>query len=133
MTKPLLAALLAGGLVVGALSSPAPAQGSQLEASVIPFKPQSVEVAEYPFRSASGDPLGTAQWRVVAGTGNCCENFIGTTRDGRLMDFGGTHLNYSDDLGETWKQVRPLGVILNGEGAVVDAPGGDVVGVSWVS
>ena len=131
--KPLLAALVAGGLVVGALSSPAPAQGSLLEANVVPFRPQSVEVLEYPVESASGAPLGTARWRVVAGTGNCCENFIGTTHEGRLMDFGGTFLNYSDDLGETWKQVVPPGVVLNGEGTVVDAPGGDVVGASWVT
>ncbi|MDQ4125122.1 MAG: hypothetical protein M3134_05930 [Actinomycetota bacterium] len=133
MRKGLLAATAAGALVAVALVSPAPAQGSLLEANVIPFQPQSVEVLEYPVRSASGEALGTARWRVVAGTGNCCENFIGTTREGRIMDFGGTYLNYSDDLGETWKQVRPLGTVLNGEGAVADAPGGDVVGASWVT
>lgn len=119
--------------MVGALSSSAPAQGSLLEATVVPFQPGLVEEISYPVESVSGGSLGTARWRVVAGTGNCCENFIGTTRDGRLMDFGGTHLHFSDDLGKTWKEVRPLGALLNGEGAVVDAPGGDVVGVSWVT
>lgn len=133
MKKPVLAALTAGGLLAAALGTPAPAQGSLLEARVRPFLPQSVDVREYPVHSVSGEPLGTATWRVVAGTGNCCENFIGTTREGRLMDFGGTHLHYSDDLGETWKEVVPLGTILNGEGTVVDAPGGDVVGASWIT
>ncbi|HEX2295349.1 MAG TPA: FlgD immunoglobulin-like domain containing protein [Actinomycetota bacterium] len=133
MKKALLAAIVAGGLVVGALASSAPAQGSLLEATVRPFEPTSVDVLEFPVESPGGEPRGTAGWRVVQGTGNCCENFIGTTREGRLMDFGDTHLVYSDDLGETWHEVVPVGTILNGEGAVADAPGGDVVGVSWVT
>jgi hypothetical protein len=133
MRNAAVAVLAAAGLVVGALGSPAPAQGSLLEAAVVPFQPQSVETHEYPVESPSGEPVGTAEWRVVAGTGNCCENFIGTTKDGRLLDFGGTHLHYSDDLGETWSEVVPLGTVLNGEGTVVDAPGGDVVGASWVT
>ena len=132
MKKSLFALLVAGALVVGALSSSAPAQGSLLEATVRPFQPRSVEVLDYPVESVNGEPIGTAEWRVVAGTGNCCENFIGTTRDGRLLDFGGTHLNFSEDLGKTWSQVY-VPVLLNGEGAVVDAPGGDVIGASWVA
>src|SRR5919106_403012 len=46
-------------------------------------------------------------------------------------DFGGTYVNYSDDRGLTWKRVTPLTPLVNGEGTITMAPGGDVVGVGW--
>ncbi|MGH2729492.1 MAG: hypothetical protein ACRDJI_02665, partial [Actinomycetota bacterium] len=42
-----------------------------------------------------------------------------------------TYINYTDDRGATWKQVRPASRLSNGEGAIVVAPGGDVLGVQW--
>jgi hypothetical protein len=130
--KTLVAGMLGALLVMCALGTAAPARESVLEAAVRPFEPTSVALHDYPVQSASGASLGTAEWRVVAGTGNCCENFIGTTRTGRVLDFGGTHLHYSDDLGQSWSEVLPLSVVLNGEGTVVDAPGGDVLGATWL-
>ncbi|MPZ26632.1 MAG: hypothetical protein GEV12_09280 [Micromonosporaceae bacterium] len=70
-------------------------------------------------------------WRVVQETGNCCETYLTTTPGGRLLDFGGSFVNYSDDRGQTWRQVQPLTPLVNGEGAIVAAPGGDVLGVEW--
>jgi hypothetical protein len=40
-------------------------------------------------------------------------------------------VNYTDDRGLTWKSVRPLEPLVNGEGAIAMAPGGDVIGVEW--
>jgi hypothetical protein len=46
------------------------------------------------------------------------------------MDFGGGAIRYTDDGGSSWSQVRSL-LTLGAEGAVVEAPGGDIVGVTW--
>lgn len=81
--------------------------------------------------SARDDRRGTTEWTVPADTGNCCENYLTSSADGRLMDFGGSYINYTDDLGKTWKSVRPITPLMNGEGAIAMAPGGDVVGVEW--
>ncbi len=81
--------------------------------------------------SAKDDRSARTTWRVVEETGNCCETYLTTTPDGRLLDFGGRFVHYSDDRGQTWRQVRPLTPLVNGEGAIVAAPGGDVLGVEW--
>jgi hypothetical protein len=108
-----------------------------LDAQVVPFAPP-VSEQTYPSRDygrdgvpSADDRTATTNWRVVKMTGNCCENYVTTTREGRLLDFGGTYVNYSDDRGLTWKQVRPLTPLVNGEGTIVLAPGGDVLGVGW--
>jgi hypothetical protein len=80
---------------------------------------------------ASDDKFGITNWRIVKNTGNCCENYLATTRNGRLLDFGGSYINFSDDRGLTWSSVRPVQPLVNGEGAIAVAPNGDVVGVEW--
>lgn len=93
-----------------------------------PFETSS-HMRSYPLLSQAGDQIGLADYRVVEGTGNCCENYLAATPSGRIVDFGGTFPVYSDDYGTSWTQVRaPL---YFGEGAIVGAPGGDLVGVSW--
>lgn len=84
-------------------------------------------------RSASGrdDKTGSTSWSLVAATGNCCENYVTSSREGRIYDFGGSYINFTDDRGKTWKSVRPITPLINGEGAIAMAPGGDVVGVEW--
>jgi hypothetical protein len=77
------------------------------------------------------DRNATTTWRVVQETGNCCENYLTVNSAGRLLDFGGTYVNFSDDRGLTWRQVQPLTPLVNGEGAIVAAPGGDVLGIGW--
>jgi hypothetical protein len=77
------------------------------------------------------DRSGETAWTMFADTGNCCENYITSSSGGRLYDFGGSYINYTDDGGRSWKQVRPLTPLVNGEGAIAMAPGGDVVGVQW--
>jgi hypothetical protein len=81
--------------------------------------------------SAKDDRRGTTEWTMPADTGNCCENYLTSSAGGRLMDFGGSYINFTDDLGKTWKSVRPITPLQNGEGAIAMAPGGDVVGVEW--
>jgi hypothetical protein len=115
--------------------------GAQLpvvfDAQPVPFAPP-ISQATYPAYDygndgvASGDDrTAIATWRVVQATGNCCENYLTTSKEGRLYDFGGTYVNYSDDKGVTWRSVRPLTPLVNGEGTITMAPGGDVVGVGW--
>src|SRR5262249_1677394 len=53
------------------------------------------------------DRVGTTTFRVVKDTGNCCENHLDVSKEGRLFDVGGSYINYSDDRGLTWKSVRP--------------------------
>jgi hypothetical protein len=97
-----------------------------------PVSTETYSTLDYGSPSTSADDKpGTTSWRVVKGTGNCCENYLSVTRGGRLLDFGGSYLNYTDDRGLTWSSVRPLEPLVNGEGAVAVAPDGDVVGVEW--
>jgi hypothetical protein len=107
-----------------------------LKAAVTEFTPDLMTEASWPVVDAKGRSSGDATWRMVRGTGNCCENYVAADRSGRLFDFGGGYLRYTDDLGQTWKQVQPLGDLCvqptcAGEGAVAVAPGGDVVGMTW--
>ena len=81
--------------------------------------------------SAADDQTGTTEWTNFFDTGNCCENYLTSSKEGRLMDFGGSYVNYTDDGGRTWKSVQPITPLQNGEGAIAMAPGGDVVGVEW--
>lgn len=74
---------------------------------------------------------GTTTWRLARQTGNCCETYIAATPEGRILDFGGSYINFSDDDGLTWESVRPLTPLNNGEGAIAGAPNGDIVGVEW--
>lgn len=82
-------------------------------------------------QGSKDDRHGTTRWTVVRSTGNCCENYLTTNSKGRLYDFGGSYINFTDDRAKTWKQVRPITPLVNGEGAIAMAPGGDVVGVQW--
>jgi hypothetical protein len=81
--------------------------------------------------STIDDRQGTTTWRIVKDTGNCCENHLDASPDGRLFDIGGSYINYTDDRCLTWKSVQPLEGLVNGEGSMAVAPNGDVVGVSW--
>lgn len=97
-----------------------------------PSRVESYPMIEFGRRKARDvDRYGSTDWLVVEGTGNCCENYVTITKDGRLLDFGGSYINYTDNKGRTWRSVRPLEPLLNGEGAIVVAPGGDVLGVEW--
>src|ERR687895_768547 len=135
-----LARRLAAGVAVATAVLASSASGQlpvALDAQVVPIAPPVAE-ATYPAQDygkdgvpSADDRAGTTTWRVVQATGNCCENYVTTSAGGRLLDFGGTYVNYSDDRGVTWKRVTPLTPLVNGEGTITMAPGGDVVGVGW--
>ena len=101
-----------------------------LGASVRAHHP-AVEQMLYPATDPAGENLPDEPWRVIHGTGNCCENYLAATEAGRLLDFGGSLLRFSDDQGSSWSEVVGLGQLGSGEGAVVEAPNGDIVGVTW--
>jgi hypothetical protein len=79
----------------------------------------------------SDDRYARTSWRVIEETGNCCENYVTINAQGQLFDFGGTYIYVSNDRGLTWLRVEPLTPLVNGEGAIVAAPGGDILGIGW--
>jgi hypothetical protein len=133
MRKTLLgfvALTLALGATGAAATSTAPVG---LPAPIVDFTPDKIRMESYPSTDFSDvEPVeGSTDWRVVHGTGNAAELWLTVSPEGRLYDMGGRYINYSDDEGETWKSVRPLEPLVNGEGSVVMAPNGDVLGVTW--
>lgn len=133
------AALVAGtvaasALGVGVATAQLPPGG--LPGRVVSISP-ATESVTYPSidygrkPTSKDDRHATTTWRMVHDTGNCCENYLTVTSSGRLLDFGGTYINYTDDRGLTWRQVQPLTPLVNGEGAIVAGLNGDILGVGW--
>jgi hypothetical protein len=137
-TRRVRALLVAAAMLVAAGVQPVVAQipPGGLPARVVTFSPE-IETVAYPSidygkkPSAQDDRHATTTWRMVHGTGNCCENYLTITPTGRLLDFGGTYVNYTDDRGLTWRQVQALTPLVNGEGGIVVGVNGDVLGVGW--
>lgn len=153
----LASSILVGALALGTASSPlalptargmapsiqaddlaavlAPARTApigSLEAVVTDYDGAMIVDETFAVLDPAGEKVGTQKWRVVTGTGNCCENYLSSNSQGRLFDFGGDYLYFSDDEGSSWKRVAPADPLPNfGEGAVAIAPGGDVIGVAW--
>ncbi|MFN2466540.1 MAG: hypothetical protein ABR521_00185 [Gaiellaceae bacterium] len=126
--------------IAGVAPAPTPKPARQptvgLPAQVVNFAPpvrtSTHGTVDYGTQPTPGDDrTGRTTWRVAEGTGNCCENYFTISRGGRLFDFGGTFINFTDDRGLTWKQVRPQTPLVNGEGTIAMAPNGDVIGVGW--
>ncbi len=130
---PIFGGLIGALLIVGAL----PAAGAQgIPAQVVDYDPpQSIEKFSYIDFGKTGSPkddtTGKAKFRVVERTGNCCENYLITDKKGRLYDIGGSYINFTANDGKTWKQVKPINPLVNGEGTMSMAPNGDVIGVEW--
>ena len=129
-------ALAAAGVLITAAVAAAQIPPGGLPARVVIINPP---ISEATFASVdhgrknspADDRFARTNWRIVEETGNCCENYLTITPTGQLLDFGGTYVNYSDDRGQTWRQVQPLTPLVNGEGTIVAAPGGDILGVGW--
>lgn len=131
-----LTGLVAAGVVVTVVATHAAGTQSAFEAQVVEVKRPAVvktfPTVDYGATTApEDDRQGKTRWRVVNGTGNCCENFLTVTRGGRLLDHGGSYVHYTDDRGLTWYQVRSTVPFVNGEGAIVVAPNGDIASVEW--
>ena len=136
------AVLLAGALVVAAAAAATSAPPTALPTSERPFAEKAV-TETYRVLDAKGRPKGTARWLVNTAGGNCCEVLVAATRDGRIIEFGGSFPAVSTDKGRTFTEIRPLvpptsdfddgapRQVGGGEGTVVMAPGGDIVGVTW--
>lgn len=86
---------------------------------------------EWPVLDAAGNEIGTRTWRVVTGLGNCCETYVATDAAGNLYEYGGTSIYISKDEGQTWSTVSNVLPNVQAEGALVGAPGGDMLGVNW--
>lgn len=142
VSRPRLAALVAGSLVVAAAAAALSAPPGALPTTERPYT-EKATTETYVVLDAKGKPKGTANWRVNTSGGNCCEVLVAATRDGRIVEFGGSFPAVSADQGRTFKEIRPLAPptsdfddaaprkVGGGEGTVVMAPGGDIVGVTW--
>jgi hypothetical protein len=102
----------------------------RLPATTVDYMPQ-IESLSYKVTNAAGEARGKAEWRVVRETGNCCENYLLATPGGTLIDLGGTYPRFTEDKGLKWKEVHPIEPLVNGEGAISNAPNGDIVGMTW--
>lgn len=116
----------------------APAVGGVgIPAQLVPFTPEKTFLASFATTdygatgSAADDREGTTQWRIVVGSGNCCETHVTTSKEGRIFDIGGSYIRYSDDRGVSWTSVQPLNPLVNGEGSIAMAPNGDVIAMTW--
>jgi hypothetical protein len=128
-----LAAAAAAGLVAlipSTVVTHAQAPPVRFPATEADYLPQ-IENLRYSALTPAGKETGKATWRVVKDTGNCCENYLLATPQGRLLDFGGTYARFTDDAGLKWKEVRPIEPLVSGEGGISYAPNGDIVGMTW--
>lgn len=125
-----LMGLLAG--VAMPASGQAPGAPAQLVAYEPPIREESYKYTDFGKKaSAKDDTTGKAKFRVIERTGNCCENYITIDKKGTVYDFGGAYVNFTEDDGKTWTQVKPIEPLVNGEGTIAMAPNGDVIGVEW--
>jgi hypothetical protein len=131
-------ALTVGAILASLVFAAVPARSDDAgaPAQIVDFEPpqrfESYKVTDYGRSpSARDDKEAIAKFRVVERTGNCCENYLTSNSKGQLFDLGGSYINFTNDRGKTWKSVRPINPLVNGEGTIAVAPGGDIVGVEW--
>lgn len=101
-------------------------------ATVETFQDAHVREAVFPTLDGKGRSAGRTRWRIVTGTGNDRENYLASTSEGMLLDFGGKWLRFSTDDGRSWSSVLPdrdFSDYWSYEGAVAVAPDGDVLAV----
>ncbi|MGH2747284.1 MAG: hypothetical protein ACRDKB_05115, partial [Actinomycetota bacterium] len=70
-----LAVLFLAAATAG-MASVVDASNVVLPARVVPYDQAVVDVKSYPVFDARGKRLGSARWRVIQNTGNCCENYL---------------------------------------------------------
>lgn len=128
--RPMLAVLAAVAAILGTLPATATSIPG-IPAQVVDFSPSEIRTESYPVVDAQTGEAGTAEWRVVEGTGNCCEVYPYAAPGGRIYDFGGVRIRFTDDDGASWHEVEPITPLINGEGTLVHAPNGDVLGIGW--
>ena len=87
----------------------------------------------YDYRDGEYVRDGSRTWRTIKDTGNCCENYLASSPDGRIFDMGGDYLRVTADDGETFTEISAPGPYpyAASEGAVSAAPNGDVVVMDW--
>jgi hypothetical protein len=122
---------LAGPTSASASGTPLP--GVLLAAGVSQASGITTAVRYYDVLDANGTVFAQRAWRTVDGVGNCCETYVAANAAGRLFEYGGTQILYSDDEGSSWNVVSNVVPHLVGEGAIVGAPGGDVLAVNWAA
>lgn len=119
-----LAVLGAGAALAGPAVPPTPATSSA-------YPSQRFAATYKTFDPRTGAANGSAKWHWTPTGGNCCEVYISSTSKGQLLEYGGSLPFTSGDHGKTWQQVLFATPLVNGEGAIVAGPHGDVFGIGW--
>lgn len=112
-------------------ATPLPAGQVPVEVSLRAATDISTSEEAYPVLAPNGTVVGQRTWRTVSGVGNCCETYVSASADGRLLEYGGTYIQVSDDKGRNWREVSTPIPQVGAEGAVVPAPGGDILAFNW--
>lgn len=111
--------------------SASPLPGALIPAPLSVSKAAGVKLNTYKVLDPSGKEIGQRTWRTVMGLGNCCETYVASDAAGRLYEYGGSLLYVSTDEGQNWKVVSNVFPAVGAEGAIVGAPGGDMLAVNW--
>ena len=132
MRAPRNLALVSAALVAGAA-------GAALAGPSVPTTPATptayasdrVAATYKTFDGHTGKERGTAKWHWTSTGGNCCEVYVSSTARGDILEYGGSLPYVSSDAGKSWKQITFTTPLVNGEGAIVAGPKGDVFGIGW--
>ena len=138
MSRTTVARVVPAVLTIGLLALALPARGQipGAPAQVVDFEPPQ-RIEKYRVTDFKGtattrdDKVSKERFRVVERTGNCCENYLTSDAKGLLYDLGGSYINFTGDSGKTWKSVRPIQPLVNGEGTLAVAPNGDIIAIEW--
>ncbi len=131
MRRTPLAVLSAAGLaslVIGTALAGPPVPTTPASETPYPSVSHAVRYATF---DGHGRPVASTKWHWTPTGGNCCETYVTAANDGRLLEYGGTYPYVSRDSGKTWSQVTFATPLVNGEGAMVAGPNGDVFGIGW--
>ena len=119
------------GLAPAAQAGVTPPLPSIVTSPTVSQFPATAKTESFAVYDASGQLVSHASWLVTPAGGNCCEDYVASQPNGRLLTFGGTYPMYSDNGGKKWYEVKPITPLNNGEGAIVPGPGGDIAGIGW--
>ncbi len=93
------------------------------------------DVREFTTIDVATNETTTTDWAIFlrAQGGNGAEHYLATTSKGWIMNLGGEYPTWSEDRGRTWtKYIPPTQPIdFLGEGAIIEAPNGDILANSW--
>lgn len=107
----------------------------EIEEEIVTYDFPYNDVRWFNVTDANGTVLDQTPWAIFtrAQGGNGAEHYLATTHSGWITNLGGEYPYWSEDGGLTWHYYAPLTEQFDGlgEGAIIDAPNGDILAMSW--